>query len=102
MTFVPLIFLANWIFIFLVIGKRQIIAMRADLAAQGYSRFFIDSDGLAQPLALLIGFLLNVVLLVWLFGSSSSRKLTISLRSALLGMALAGFLGVVTELLLRF
>jgi hypothetical protein len=91
--FVSFLFLIGWLLIFAVIGKQRYLATRA---------LFIDSQGRTQPYQLLLGFILNAGLLAWLFGSSSGRKLTGPWRSALLVMALAGFLGLVTELLLRF
>jgi hypothetical protein len=100
---VSFLFLISWLLIFAVIGKHQYVATRA--ASPGprwYVNFFMDSQGRAQPYQLLVGFILNAGLLAWLFGSSSGRKLTGPWRSTLLAMALAGFLGLVTELLLRF
>jgi hypothetical protein len=92
-TFVSFIFLLNWLLIFAVIGKQRYLATRA---------LFIDSQGRTQPYQLLVWFIVTVGLLAWLFGSSRGRKLRGPWRSALLVMALAGFLGLVTELLLRF
>jgi hypothetical protein len=100
--FVSFLFLIKLV-IFAVIGKQKYLATRA--ASPGphwYINFFTDSQGRAQPYQLLVGFILNAGLLAWLFGSSSGRKLTGPWRSWLLVMALAGFLGLVTELLLRF
>jgi hypothetical protein len=100
---VSFLFLISWVLIFAVTGKQKYLATRA--ASPGphwYINFFIDSQGRAQPYQLLVGFILNAGLLAWLFGSSSGRKLTVPWRSALLAMALAGFLGLVTELMLRF
>jgi hypothetical protein len=58
--------------------------------------------GRAQPYHLLVAFIVTAGLLAWLFGSSRGRKLTGPWRSWLLVVALAGFLGLVTELMLRF
>ena len=100
---VSFIFLINWLLIFAVIGKHQYLATRA--ASPGprwWVNLSIDSQGRAQPYPLLVAFILVTGLLAWLFGSSSGRKLTGPCRSALLVMMFAGFLGLVTELLLRF
>ena len=100
---VSFLFLINWLLIFAVIGKHQYLAARA--ASPGprwFVNLSIDSHGRASPYQLVVAFTLTAGLLAWLFGSSSGRKLTVPWRSALLAMALAGFLGLVTELLLRF
>jgi hypothetical protein len=100
---VSFIFLTNWVLIFAVIGKQKYLAMlAASPRPNWYVNFFMDSQGRTQPYHLLVGFILNAGLLAWLFGSSSGRKLTGPWRSTLLAMALAGFLGLVTQLLLRF
>jgi hypothetical protein len=98
-----LLFLIDWLLIFAVIGKQQYLAARA--ASPGprwFVKLSIDSKGRVQPYQLVVAFILATGLLAWLFGSSSGRKLTVPWRAALLAMALAGFLGLVTELVLRF
>ena len=97
LTFVLFLYLMSWLFI-LAVGKRQYLAMRATMPMP---RWYIDSSGRPQLYILVVTFLLCAALLAWLFGSSSGRKLKNPLRPALLAMALAGMLGLVTELLLR-
>jgi hypothetical protein len=101
--FVSFLSLINWLVIFAVIGKQKYLATRA--ASPGprwWIRLSIDSQGRAQPYHLLVAFIVTAGLLAWLFGSSRGRKLTGPWRSWLLVVALAGFLGLVTELMLRF
>jgi hypothetical protein len=96
-TFVLFLYLMNWLVI-LAVGKQRLLTM---LATAPGPRWFRDSYGRPQPYIMLVTFLVCAALLAWLFGSSSGRKLKVPLRSALLAMAVAGLLGLVTELLLR-
>jgi hypothetical protein len=97
-TLVLFLYLVSWIFI-LAVGKQHFLAMRA--MAPGPRRF-VDSHGRPYAYELLVTLLLNASLLSWLLWGSWGRKLKTPYRSALLAMALAGLLGLATELWLRF
>src|SRR5580693_1898184 len=95
--------LSSWLLIFAVIGKQKYLATRAaSRGLQWWVPLSIDSQGRAQPYHLLVAFIVAAGILARLFGSSRGRKLTGPWRSWLLVVALAGFLGLVTELMLRF
>lgn len=87
--FVSFLFLIGWLLTFAVIGKQRYLAI---WAVAPWPRWYVN----------LFWFILDAGLLAWLFGSSSGRKVADPWRAALLVMALAGLLGLVTELLLRF
>src|SRR5580700_10175117 len=91
-TLVLLFYVVSWIFI-LVVGKQHFLAMRA--AARPH--WFMDSHGRTKPYILLGMFILDAVLLFLFFWSWSGRRLNSRYRSALLAMALAGILGLVTQ-----
>jgi len=100
---VSFLFLINWLLIFAGIGKHQYLAARAASPGPRWLvNLWVDSQGRAQPYFLTVAFVLTAALLAWLFGSSSGQKLSVPWRSAFLAMALAGFLGLVTEVMLRF
>jgi hypothetical protein len=80
-----------------MLGKQHFLTMRAVVGP----RWFIDSHGRTE-LYILLTFVLDAVLLSWLFWGSSGRRLKIRYRSALLAMTLAAMLGLVTQVWLSF